>query len=122
MSSYLKLTTVQVVQSVDFEELGKTLEWLVQRVQELPQPGSEVNQDIFNMIACPRGGRPGWFVSSKCDGLCAAVAVTCPMSMQSQTKTIADSLLQDQIDQLRRENQGLKDSVALLQAKQVGRD
>ncbi|KAG2440350.1 hypothetical protein HXX76_004455 [Chlamydomonas incerta] len=75
MSDYLKVTTVQVVQSIDLEELGKTLGWLVQRVQELPQPGTE-------------------------------------------PKTIADSLLQDQIDQLRRENQGLKDAVKELQAKQ----
>ncbi|KAG2455112.1 hypothetical protein HYH02_000932 [Chlamydomonas schloesseri] len=74
MSEYLKVTTVQVVQSLDLEELGKTLKWLVERVQELPPPG--------------------------------------------ESKTIADSLLQDQIDQLRRENQGLKGAVAQLQAKQ----
>ncbi len=42
MSEYLKVTTVQVVQTVDLEELGKTLKWLVERVQELPQPGGEV--------------------------------------------------------------------------------
>ncbi|GFR41375.1 hypothetical protein Agub_g2058, partial [Astrephomene gubernaculifera] len=41
-----------------------------------------------------------------------------PTAEQSNQKTIADSLLQDQIDALRRENNHLKDALAQLQSKQ----
>lgn len=68
-------------------------------------------------VACCRSGILKLFLKLVHD---LALSVTVCPSTQANQRTIADSLLQDQIDALRRENNSLKDTLAQLHSKQVG--